>query len=72
MIFIFASMFFMLACTQEESLRPADENVTSQTSELTTAEAQVRFAKLLSQAASGSVEVRRFMKTEATKEFDND
>lgn len=72
MIFIFASMFFMLACTQEESLRPADENVTSQTSELTTAEAQVRFAKLLSQAASGSVEVRRFLKTEATKQFDND
>ncbi|TWJ17455.1 hypothetical protein JN06_00768 [Bacteroides zoogleoformans] len=72
MIFIFASMFFMFACTQEEGLRPADESVASQTSELTTAEAQVRFAKLLSQAASGSIEVRRFLQKEATKQFDND
>lgn len=46
--------------------------MTSPTSELTTAEAQIRFAKLLSQAASGSIEVRRFLKKEATKQFDND
>lgn len=70
---IFASMFFMLACTQEtDNLVPTDEKTTTQATELTTAEAQIRFAKLLSQAASGSAEVRKFLKAEATKQFDND
>ena len=70
---IFASMFFMLACTQEtDNLVPTDEKTTTQATELTTAEAQIRFAKLLSQAASGSAEVRKFLKAEAVKQFDND
>lgn len=72
LFFIFASMFFMFACTQEEENLPTNEKSNAQTSELSTAEAQVRFAKLLSQAASSSVEVRRFLKNEATKQFDND
>lgn len=70
---IFASMFFMFACTQEEdNLLPANDKTVVETSELTTAEAQIRFAKLLSKAASSSVEVRKFLKNEATKQFDND
>lgn len=70
---IFASMFFILACTQEtDNLVPTNEETTTQVTELTTAEAQIRFAKLLSQAASGSVEVRKFLKAEATRQFDND
>lgn len=70
---IFASMFFMFACTQEEvNLLPANDKAVVETSELTTAEAQIRFAKLLSKAASSSVEVRKFLKNEATKQFDND
>lgn len=70
---IFTSMFFMLACTQEtDNLVPADEKTTTQATELTTAEAQIKFAKLLSKAASESVEVRKFLKEEATKQFDND
>ena len=70
---IFASMFFMFACTQEkDSLLSENEKATAQIPELTTAEAQMKFAKLLSQAASNSVEVRKFLKNEATKQFDND
>lgn len=72
LFFIFATMFFMFACTQEEENLPTNEKSNAQTSELSTAEAQIRFAKLLSQAASSSVEVRRFLKNEATKQFDND
>jgi hypothetical protein len=69
---IFASMFFMFACTQEkDSLLSENEKATAQIPELTTAEAQMKFAKLLSQAASNSVEVRKFLKNEATKQFDN-
>lgn len=60
---IFASMFFMFACTQEEdNLLSENEKATAQIPELTTAEAQMKFAKLLSQAASNSVEVRKFLK----------
>lgn len=70
---IFTSMFFMFACTQEkDSLLSENEKATAQIPELTTAEAQMKFAKLLSQAASNSVEVRKFLKNEATKQFDND
>ncbi|MCR6504397.1 hypothetical protein [Bacteroides muris (ex Fokt et al. 2023)] len=73
LLFIFASMFFMFACTQEEeNLLPTNEKATAETSKLNTAEAQLRFAKLLSQAASSSVEVRNFLKKEAIKQFDND
>ena len=70
---IFASMFFMFACTQEEdNFLSENEKATAQIPELTTAEAQLKFAKLLSQAASNNVEVRKFLKNEATKQFDND
>lgn len=66
-----ASMFFMFACTQEEvsTTLPAVNNTTST---LTTAQAQVKFAKILSKAASDNIEVRKFLKNEATKQFDND
>ena len=37
-----------------------------------TADAQLKFAKLLSQAASSNVEVRSFLKKEALAQFDND
>lgn len=51
---IFVNMFFMLACTQEtDNLVSTDKKTVIQAAELTTAEAQIRFAKLLSQAASG-------------------
>lgn len=58
--------------TRKDSLLSENEKATAQIPELTTAEAQMKFAKLLSQAASNSVEVRKFLKNEATKQFDND
>lgn len=72
LLLIFASAFLMFACTQEEGVLPENEGETPQVENLTTAEAQIRFAKLLSKAASGSTEVRRFLKEEAVKQFDND
>lgn len=72
LLLIFASAFLMFACTQEEGVLPENEGETPQVENLTTAEAQIRFAKLLSKAASGSAEVRRFLKEEAVKQFDND
>ena len=71
LLFIFASMFLLLACSQEE------ENILNVKNDrelpaLSTADAQIRFAKLLSRAASNSIEVRNFLKKEAVKRFDND
>ena len=40
--------------------------------QLTTAEAQTKFAKILSKAVSNSEDVRRFLKEEAMTYFDND
>lgn len=73
LFFIFASIFFMFACTQEEdNLLPTNKDANTRALELTTADAQTRFAKLLSKAASSSIEVRQFLKAEAIKQFDND
>lgn len=49
-----------------------NESDAAKVQELTVAEAQTRFAKILSKAVSGSVEVRCFLKDEALKQFDND
>lgn len=46
---------------QEEGTSPINEN-TSNLPVSATADAQLKFAKLLSQAASGSIEVRNFLK----------
>lgn len=66
-----ASVFFMLSCSQEERILPAQEK-NDTTSVLSVAQSQLKFAKLLSQAASNSVEVRSFLKKEALEQFDND
>lgn len=71
LVLIIASMFIMLACTQEESVLPVKESA-NDASALTTAEAQLKFAKILSAAASKNVEVRKFLKKEALAQFDND
>lgn len=70
LFFIIASMFLMFACTQEE--HNSLPTVNNEVSTLSTSEAQVKFAKILSKAASDNIEVRRFLKEEATKQFDND
>lgn len=69
-LFVLASTFFMLSCSQEEIV-PIENNQQG-ASELTTAQAQLNFAKLLSKAASSSIEVRRFLKEEALDRFDKD
>lgn len=61
----------MLACSQEETILPVNED-SNANSALTTAEAQLKFAKILSAAASKNVEVRKFLKKEALVQFDND
>lgn len=66
-----ASVFLMLSCSQEEGILPAQEKIDT-TSVPSVAQSQLKFAKLLSQAASGSVEVRSFLKKEALEQFDND
>ncbi|WP_455668921.1 hypothetical protein [Phocaeicola sp.] len=70
-LFVLASTFFMLSCSQEE-VSTSIENNQKELPELTTAQAQLKFAKLLSQAASNSIEVRSFLKEEALARFDND
>ncbi len=50
-LFVLASTFFMLSCSQEE-VSTSIENNQKELPELTTAQAQLKFAKLLSQAAS--------------------
>ena len=62
----------LFSCTQEENAFLVDENSRTEVQELTAAEAQSKFARILSKAVSGSVEVRRFLKDEALKQFDND
>lgn len=70
-LFILASAFIMLSCSQqEEFLSPKGDTSDSPVSAI--ADAQLKFAKLLSQAASNSVEVRSFLKKEALAQFDND
>lgn len=61
----------MFSCSQEEGTSPINEN-TSNLPVSATADAQLKFAKLLSQAASSSIEVRNFLKKEALVQFDND
>lgn len=70
-LLILANAFFIFSCSQGEELLPTDEN-TSDPPISTIADAQLRFAKLLSQAASNSAEVRSFLKKEALAQFDND
>ena len=70
-LLMLASAFFMFSCSQEEGTSPINEN-TSNLPVSATADAQLKFAKLLSQAASGSIEVRNFLKKEALVQFDND
>lgn len=66
-----ASAFFMFSCSQEEEVLSINEN-TSNSPVSATADAQLRFAKLLSQAASSNIEIRNFLKKEALVQFDND
>lgn len=70
-LFVLVSTIFMLSCSQEE-VTNLTENDQKGLPELTTAQAQLKFAKLLSQAASNSIEVRNFLKEEALARFDND
>ena len=70
-LLMLASAFFMFSCSQEEGTSPINEN-TSNSPVSATADAQLKFAKLLSQAASSNVEVRSFLKKEALAQFDND
>lgn len=68
-----ACALFMFSCTQDDNLF-VEENagdVPVQT-ELSTAEAQTKFAVILSKAVSNSEEVRSFLKEEALAYFDND
>lgn len=69
-LFVLASAFFMLSCSQEEFT--SIENNPQGVPELTIAQTQLKFAKLLSKAASSSIEVRRFLKEEALNRFDKD
>ena len=68
-LLMLASAFFMFSCSQEEGTSPINEN-TSNSPVSATADAQLKFAKLLSQAASSNVEVRSFLKKEALAQFD--
>lgn len=72
LLFIFMGILGLFACTQEDELNSISDEPNTQIAELTTVEAQTRFARLLSQAASNSREVREFLKTEAVRQFDND
>lgn len=70
-LFLLASVLFMFSCSQEEELLSANENF-DDTPKSAIADAQLKFAKLLSQAASNSKEVREFLRNEALAQFDND
>lgn len=68
----FCAMSFM-ACTQQEICEDAVETISSSEQHLLeTKEAQTKFAQILSKAASNEIELRKFLKDEATKQFDND
>lgn len=68
-----ACALFILSCTQDDNLFVEGNTVdVSVQPELTTAEAQTKFAIILSKAVSNSEEVRRFLKEEALAYFDND
>lgn len=71
LLFVLASAFLMLSCSQEEEVIPIGNNQ-KELPELTTAQAQLKFAKLLSKAASNSIEVRKFLKEQALLQFDKD
>ncbi len=63
----------LMACTQQEICEDSEEITNfSEQSVLGTKEAQTKFAKILSKAVSNNVELRKFLKEEATKQFDND
>ena len=70
-LLMLAGVFFMFSCSQEEESLPVNENA-GDSSVSATADAQLRFAKLVSQAASRNIEVRNFLKKEAIAQFDND
>ena len=59
-ILIMLGVLSLFSCTQEENAFLVDENSRTEVQELTAAEAQSKFARILSKAVSGSVEVRRF------------
>lgn len=71
LFFTLASVFCMLSCSQEEEILTAQEKADTMPVQLV-AQSQLKFAKLLSQAASNSMEVRRFLRNEALAQFDND
>lgn len=61
------------ACTQDDVLGVNEEIPTTKTrSVLSTQKAQIKFAKILSKAVSANVDLRRFLKEEAMRQFDND
>lgn len=60
-LLMLASAFSCFRVLKEEGTSPINEN-TSNLPVSATADAQLKFAKLLSQAASGSIEVRNFLK----------
>lgn len=70
-LLMLASVFFIFSCSQEEEQPPVNENISDSTISAIV-DAQLKFAKLLSQAASNSAEVRSFLKKEALAQFDND
>lgn len=71
LLLIFVSMFIMFACSQED-VSLSKKEMQSDAPVLTTTEAQLKFAKILSSAVSKNVEVRNFLKKEALAQFDND
>ena len=71
-ILLMLGVLSLFSCTQDENVFLVNESDEAKVQELTATEAQSKFARILSKAVSGSVEVRRFLKDEALKQFDND
>ena len=71
-VLLILGVLSLFSCIQNENTFFVNESDAAKVQELTVAEAQTRFAKILSKAVSGSVEVRCFLKDEALKQFDND
>lgn len=67
-----ACALFMFSCAQDDELFIEETTDMPVQTQLTTAEAQTKFAKILSKAVSNSEDVRRFLKEEAMTYFDND
>lgn len=68
-----ACALLMFSCTQDDNLFVGENSVDVPVKvELTTAEAQTKFAEILSKAVAESEELRQFIRKEALSRFDND